>query len=415
MSESMHPETVTTESAPVCDRELVVSLTSWPGRIACVPRVLDCLLAQTRPADRILLYLSLDQFPGREADLPQELTDAAREGKLTLRFPEGDLKPHKKYFYAFREFPDSLVVTVDDDVLYAPTLLEELLKAHLSWPKAVVAGRAHLITLSPQGDLEPYARWIHRTMGFAEGPSMQLFPVGIGGVLYDPRLFPPDLFREEAFRELCLLGDDLWLKTFELQAGIPVVRCEIPELLRAIPGSQDTALYQANLHGSRNDEMLSALRAWMVAQTGEDPWLSRLREPGYPRVEGREALLTYLNEDKRRLMTSLNRAFVRLESRTVSETTARVKAATTEQVTARVKAKMEEIMSSRLEKQASQFAKEKASLEKQFAREKEALETRLRELEQELEALRSSSSYRLGNALVSPLSRLRRGKEGEHS
>ena len=36
---------------------------------------------------------------------------------LTIRFCE-DLKAHKKYYYAFKEYPDDIVITVDDDVIY---------------------------------------------------------------------------------------------------------------------------------------------------------------------------------------------------------------------------------------------------------------------------------------------------------
>ena len=96
-------------------RRLIVSLTSYPARIQYVPQVLDTLLAQTRPADEIVLYLSGDQFPGRESDLPEALRTAASGGKLRLRFVPGDLRPHKKYFYAFRDYPDAYIVTVDDD------------------------------------------------------------------------------------------------------------------------------------------------------------------------------------------------------------------------------------------------------------------------------------------------------------
>ena len=233
-------------------RRLIVSLTSFPARIAFVPQVIDCLLAQTRPADEIVLYLSEDQFPARDTELPEVLREAASAGHLRIRWVSGNLKPHKKYIYAFREYSKDIVVTVDDDVLYDRKLLEHLWKTHLQYPDAVVAGRTHLITRDSRGRPRPYASWLRRVMGFEEGPSMQLFAVGIGGVLYDPEWFPEELYDERVIIDTCLLADDLWLKTMEAAAGIPVVRHSGGELIQVIPGSQETALYSANLKQNRN-------------------------------------------------------------------------------------------------------------------------------------------------------------------
>ena len=331
-------------------RRLIVSLTSYPARIQYVPQVLDTLLAQTRPADEIVLYLSGDQFPGRESDLPEALRTAASGGKLRLRFVPGDLRPHKKYFYAFRDYPDAYIVTVDDDALYSPDLLRLLWKKHLRHPGAVVAGRTHLITLDPSGNPNPYACWIRRTLGFEEGLSMQLFAVGVGGVLYDPRLFPPELLDEQAIRSLCLSADDLWLKAMELAAGIPVVRAACPELLRTIPGTQETCLYSQNLGENRNDAMFSAIRDWVREHYGSDLIRERLNSADWPRITDDLSLYAYLNSDRQRLIDSFSTAGARMEKQLGS------------------------------------------------ARE-------------EIVLLRKSRSYRLGNTLVAPFSRLLRRKK----
>ena len=105
---------------------LIVSLTSWPGRITSVADVIENLLLQTRLPNAIVLYLAEEQFPKREAALPEALLALLHEGKAELRWCAEDLKPHKKYFYAMQEFPEDLVVTVDDDLRYPPEMLEQL-------------------------------------------------------------------------------------------------------------------------------------------------------------------------------------------------------------------------------------------------------------------------------------------------
>ena len=337
-------------------RRLTVSFTSYPARIRFVPTMLSTLLRQTCPADRIVLYLSEDQFPGKETELPEELQNAQKENRLQIRWVSGDLKPHKKYIYAFRDFPEDIVVTVDDDILYAPELLDQLWQAHLEHPGAVVAGRTHLITLDKNGHPNPYAQWIHCTQGFDAGPSMQLIAIGIAGVLYDPKLFPPELFDEESIHSLCLEADDLWLKAMELVAGVPVIRASNPELIRTIADSQETALYLQNLNENRNDVFLTNVISYIKEVYGKDLVTERLNDPAWHRLEDEPSLFEFLNTDRRRILTAANICYGRLER-----------------------------------------AKEEIKKSKK----------RAEDLEDTIQALRESSSYRLGNKLIAPISKIK--------
>lgn len=354
-------------------RTLTVSFTSYPARIQYVPAMLSTLLNQTRPADRIVLYLSEDQFPERDAALPETLQNAQKEKQLQIRWVPGDLKPHKKYYYAFREFPEDIIVTVDDDVLYMPKLLEQLWEAHLQYPNAVVAGRSHLITLDKDGHPNPYARWIHCTQGFESGPSMQLFAVGIGGVLYDPKLFPSELYNEESIRSLCLEADDLWLKAMELIAGVPVVRASNPELIQNVPGSQKTALYLQNQNQNRNDFYLSAILSHLTELYGKDIFAEQLNSPKWPRLSD-DTLYDYLNKDIRKTLIGVNTAFDQLQKTLIA-----------------LKSKQQ-------------------STEEKLKKTEDALSRsnqRADDLEKNIQAIRTSFSYRLGNKLVKPFNKLR--------
>ena len=194
-------------------------------------------------------------------------------------------------------------------------------------------------------------------MGFEEGPSMQLFAVGIGGVLYDPKWFPEELFNETVIRDTCLLADDLWLKTMEAAAGIPVVRYSGGELIHVIPGSQETALFADNLKQSRNDEILDAIRQWAETYYGRDVLAEQLRNTKWPRITGEDALLDFFNDDKQRTLISAN----------------------------------------------SSVAKLRDYLEKK--------ENRILKLENDISLIRASASYKLGNKMLAPLNRLRKRKD----
>lgn len=200
--------------------KIIVSLTSYPARIYNLHRVIKTLLIQNKKADKIILWLADSQFPQKEKELPQELLNLMQYG-LEIRWCE-DLKPHKKYFYAMQEFPDDIVITVDDDVYYTPRLIELLYESYLKYPYAVSCMRANQIIINAGGDTD-YKKWEPNYRKCLDEPVMDLLPVGVGGVLYPPNSIPKEGFNEELIQELCLFQDDLWLKAMEVINNVPTV------------------------------------------------------------------------------------------------------------------------------------------------------------------------------------------------
>lgn len=112
------PEPKTMPGAPALAsgaEQIIVSMTSFPPRMATITGCIESLRNQSRQPDRILLWLSEDQFPQFAAELPGELRNLI-DRQFEIRWVDGDLAPHKKYFYAMQEFPEAVVITVDDDV-----------------------------------------------------------------------------------------------------------------------------------------------------------------------------------------------------------------------------------------------------------------------------------------------------------
>ena len=294
---------------PVAECRLIVSLTSYPSRISFVPEVLKTIFGQTRKADEVILWLAEEQFPERA--LPKELVRFEKEGKLTIRWCGEDLLSHKKYFYAFREFPGDLVITIDDDVLYSPTMIEKLFRSYLINPRAVSAARAHKMILE-EGKLLPYADWLSEYSLHVLEPSMLLFAKSGAGTLFPVSLFNPKLLDSGAIRENCLYSDDIWLKMMQAEAGIPAVLAEPFSGLNVIPGTQENALgdYNANHY----DEQLENAVRWFDADYGEGFILSRLESPGgtkadmiqYYKAElkKKDAEIKTLKTDLRKVQTS---------------------------------------------------------------------------------------------------------------
>lgn len=259
--------------------EVIVSLTSYPARINTVNFTVESLLNQTRPADKILLWLAQEQFPKGKDDLPDELT-ALEGGLFSIRWCDMDLRCHKKYFYTMKEYPDSIVVTVDDDVMYDRRLLETLLISYRRFPFAVSCMRAHEIAYD-NGKLADYNSWKRNSKRILQ-PSMGLLPTGIGGVLYPPHAVNEAAFSIDAIRELCLNADDLWLRVMSVMNNMPVVIAGVLPNPKEIEGSQDTALWKTNDKQGENDIQMQRIISKYNRFCGEtDTIINRMMQNGF--------------------------------------------------------------------------------------------------------------------------------------
>ena len=302
--------------------EIIVSLTSYPARIKTVHLTVKSLLNQTVPADRIILWLSKSQFPKGEAELPEELRKLVRDSKLQLEWCNEDLKPHKKYFYAMQRYSEAVIITVDDDMLYNKALIEKLKLCWFNFPQCICAMRAHLIA-SNSSEVLSYSKWLNEVVNFEYKPGVEFCATGVGGILYPPRIFKSDLFDTDAIIDSCLYADDLWLKTFELLDGIPVVIASPTPLLEYIPDTQDTALYNKNK--TANDEQLSNIRKIILTKYNKDVWgkdyIDLLKaDPNYP-----EMLFDISEQRLRRLRADCNNK-LKESNNTVAEYRTKLKA-----------------------------------------------------------------------------------------
>lgn len=280
-------------------RRIIVSMTSYPRRIGTVDEVLDTIYSQTRKADEVLLWLAEEQFPGREADLPEKLRTLTADKRLTIRWCD-DLKGHKKYFYALQEYTNDVVVTIDDDLLYPRDMLESLYKSYLLYPNAVSTLRAHLILVSEQKQILPYDAWIHETDRCIHQPCMQLMASGGAGDLYPPNLYRKEFFDRDVVERYCLWADNLWVKAMELVSDVPVVLVRPFETLRYLGDTQEETLYQINGLQNQYDTQLQKINEWLDETFERDILLRKLTETDIgEKICGVEAVSRHLDAERK--------------------------------------------------------------------------------------------------------------------
>lgn len=201
---------------PVSEK-IVVSLTSYPARISTLFIVIESLLRQTLQPDQLLLWLSREDFPGEREDLPQSLLMQEQRG-LEIRFVDSNYRSYKKIVHAIDDCADSVIITVDDDLIYPVDLIDLLYLEHRKHPNEVVCNRGRRMKLDGSGKPAKYQQWPLITS--SEGYGLDIVPTGNYGVLYPPGSLHSDVTDAHTHQQLAPFADDLWFKAMSAKNGV---------------------------------------------------------------------------------------------------------------------------------------------------------------------------------------------------
>lgn len=260
------------------NKKIIISLTTYPKRMKMIHLVLDSLFEQTIMPDKVVLYLSEEQFDNKETSID---FSCYFEKGLDVRWCKDDLKSHKKYFYALQEFADDIVITVDDDVSYSKYMVEELLRYYQIYPKAILARRGHLITAKSENTISDYENWWGECSNYMGIPRMDICATGIGGILYPPHIMPQETFNVENIKEHCFYADDIWLKVMQLINSVPTA--VVQEYFYDTPIEEYVydGLYDSHNHSGGNDRQLNNLiRIYGRDSVGEQKLIQRIFSDG---------------------------------------------------------------------------------------------------------------------------------------
>lgn len=246
-----------------CD--YVVSLTTYPARVGNVWKVIEMAAHQKGIKDKyaICLYLIKDEFKGIE--LPKKIKELQARG-LTIKFEDENLRCHNKYFYAFKDFPEKTIITIDDDLQYNHYSISGLIKTGKRFPSCIVYNWGCGISKEM-----PYNDW--KAVKNSPKPVSDNLPLGVGGVLYPPHSCNDLVKRADVITQTCLKADDLWLnfnsrldKTLTIWSGIKSSFLVLPD------SNQQTALYKENMDSviSGNDVQIDNISTWSMTNLGCD-------------------------------------------------------------------------------------------------------------------------------------------------
>ena len=192
---------------------IIVSLTSHGTRIKHIMPSLKSLATQSLKPDKIILNIC-----EKEKNLvTKELKVFAVANHIEIYYFLNDIGPHAKYFYTMKRFKNACIITVDDDIIYSPDMILSLYEDFERNRNCIIARRVHKIKYNGSMPL-PYNKWVYE---FKDStlPSYDIFPTGVGGVLY-----PPDILKisDECLPDIrkCLYADDVYLKYRSLELNV---------------------------------------------------------------------------------------------------------------------------------------------------------------------------------------------------
>mgnify|MGYP000001824772 FL=1 len=201
--------------------EVIVSLTSFPAAISYAAKAIRSVLQGSVLPDKVVLYLTVSQFG--ESGIPQELQKLAADNPLfEIRNYDRDIRSYRKLIPALKDFPDAVIVTIDDDVAYHENMLRDLLRLHKQIPGAVLAHRAK--RMKPG---KPYRRWSkYRWYDFLFKRIHSGFTnigTGVGGILYPPHALKAEMLDVDLFTRIAPTTDDIWFWAAAVANGTPIV------------------------------------------------------------------------------------------------------------------------------------------------------------------------------------------------
>ncbi|WP_250865918.1 class I SAM-dependent methyltransferase [Caballeronia sp. INSB1] len=228
---------------------LVVSVTSYAVRFPTLELTLRRILQQSVVPDETVLWIS----PRDAEHLPSSVIELQRCG-LSIQITK-DIRSYKKIIPALKQYPESFIITLDDDQIYPLDVLEPLIANYRS-PTEVLCRRAHRIKFDERGAPLPYMQWQHEHQENDDCPD--LFATGVCGILYPPHVLPPETLDEAKFLQLAPHADDIWLYWMARLANRNIRLVGRPWQNVMWPGAETSSLMNFNWNGG-NDTQIAAM------------------------------------------------------------------------------------------------------------------------------------------------------------
>lgn len=230
----------------VLDHDVIVTLTSYPLRFSSLHLTIMSLMSQRISPDKIILWLYEQDYYLLPSSVKKLECDIFHIKKLNV-----DIRSYKKLVPTLENFPNSYLVTADDDFCYPYNWLKSLLNAYRPNANEIVGLRAHRIKLDQNNQIIPYKKW-EWNIGDCYA-SKSVFLTSGAGVLIPPNSLHPEVLNSSVFTDICATSDDVWLYFMGIKNNF--IFRKVGGVFSAFVwfGSQNDTLANDNVENNVND------------------------------------------------------------------------------------------------------------------------------------------------------------------
>lgn len=231
------------------DVDVIISLTSYYKRFSTLRWTLESLMQQkTKYKYKIILILSQEDID-KYKKLPDDLDKYKNRG-LSVILVNENIKSYKKAFYTYDL--DRPLITVDDDIYYPSSWLENLIDESKKTPDMIIAYRGHYM-LSENENFLPYIDWMKWSdKKFSREAKFSFLPTGTSGVYYPVGALDGLKESKDKFLKICPHADDFWFKYLTVKNGYKARRVSHDNIHFSII-SRGESLFEINVVDGKND------------------------------------------------------------------------------------------------------------------------------------------------------------------
>lgn len=183
---------------------VIVSMTSYPGRIRTTWIAVETLMRQTVKPKKIVLVLNEHEFPSRV--IPRSLGRQQRRG-LEVIWVKKNGRSYDKLLPVRQSFPGETIVTCDDDKFFPRDLVESLFDASELHPGTIIGSRGWKINFSAERKVLYGENWIRASVGDL---GEDILTPGGNGCLYPYGSMHPSVDSFDTALKICPTADDIW-------------------------------------------------------------------------------------------------------------------------------------------------------------------------------------------------------------
>lgn len=220
------------------NKKLIVSLTSYEKRINIVPLAVESLLRQTLKPNKIILWLSY------ECPINEILEKQKERGLEIMRC--FDMKSYKKLIPTLNLYPDDIIITCDDDIIYNENTIKKLYNSYLKDKNAIHCCNCYL----PKDCC--FLRFDKWWKNYNKQHSF-LMPTTGAGTLYPPNSLHSDVLDYKIALKLCPISDDIFIYVMCLMKKTNVIYVDNGKFLE-IEHFGET-LWSKNIKGEYNKSL----------------------------------------------------------------------------------------------------------------------------------------------------------------